>query len=168
MEISTKSTENTKTELSLNDSNTNIPNIKALEVPLSKTNEKRSIKKQFCVYCHKLQTKFARHLLLKHKDESDVKHILTIPKGLPERRALIDTIRKKGNYLHNVNVEFNSGTLIAARQQNANSNNTAEDYICCKHCKVFLSKKKLFVYMLLNVMQIAIRVLAMSLYLENV
>lgn len=43
-------------------------NIHKLIVPVS-TFEKRKTKKHFCPFCKTLQTKFARHLQLKHKDK---------------------------------------------------------------------------------------------------
>lgn len=43
--------------------------------------QKKGSKKYFCIYCKKLQTKFARHLETVHKDEADVKKFLLLPKG---------------------------------------------------------------------------------------
>lgn len=38
-------------------------------------------KKYFCMYCHKLVTKFARHIEAVHKTEKDIQHILLLAKG---------------------------------------------------------------------------------------
>lgn len=39
-------------------------------------------KQHFCPYCKKLQTKFARHIELVHQGESDVKKMISLPKGI--------------------------------------------------------------------------------------
>lgn len=46
-----------------------------------KSQEKGANKKYFCMYCKKLQTKFARHLEIVHKNEEDVKKFILLPKG---------------------------------------------------------------------------------------
>ncbi|KAF5270523.1 hypothetical protein FQR65_LT17835 [Abscondita terminalis] len=115
--------------------------IRTLTVTASKDCSKRTTKKHFCLYCHSLQTKFARHLTLKHKTEEDVKKFINIPKGFPERKKIIDAIRKKGDFLHNVKLEYNTGILIPSRQRQEKHKNSAEDYVCCKNCKGFFSKK---------------------------
>lgn len=120
--------------------------VRTIEVPVSKNDLKRTIKKHFCLYCHTLQSKFARHLTLKHKNEEDVKKFIHIPKGLPERKLIIDAIRKKGNFLHNTKAEYNTGILIPSRLRQEKFNNIAEDYICCTNCKAFFSKKTIRIH----------------------
>lgn len=46
-----------------------------------KSQEKGANKKYFCMYCKKLQTKFARHLETVHKNETEVKKFILLPKG---------------------------------------------------------------------------------------
>lgn len=62
---------------------------------------------------------------------------MSFPKGSSKRKSIIDNLRKQGDFIHNVNPEFNSGILISSRQRQAKYNNTAEDYICCQNCKGF-------------------------------
>lgn len=45
------------------------------------TQKKGANKKYFCVYCKKLQSKFARHLETVHKNEAEVKKFTLLPKG---------------------------------------------------------------------------------------
>lgn len=47
-----------------------------------KSQKKGANKKYFCMYCKKLQTKFARHLETTHKNEADVKKFILLPKGI--------------------------------------------------------------------------------------
>lgn len=46
-----------------------------------KSQLKGANKKYFCMYCKKLQTKFARHLETVHKNETEVKKFILLPKG---------------------------------------------------------------------------------------
>jgi len=143
-----------ETNLNVNDSlnfpiNNDAPpvNIRDVYVPVSKNEAAGySLKQYFCPYCKKLQKKFARHLELKHKNIPDVQKFIHFPKGNLERRKIIEKIRKFGNYLHNTDAELNTGVLIACRRPQAKFNNTAEDYICCSHCKGFFSKRTLRIH----------------------
>lgn len=121
----------------------NVPplDIRNIQVPYSKNStSKRTVKKYFCPYCKKLQTKFARHLELKHKTEADVQKFIHIKKGTHERAKIIAAIRNYGNLLHNTHNELNTGVFITVRQRQAKYRKTAEDYICCTNCKGFYSK----------------------------
>lgn len=72
-------------------------------------------KTNFCFFCNKMQTKIARHLENVHKDEEEVKKFRFLPKGNAERKKLIDSLRRKGNFLYNVDPQFNTGNLITCR-----------------------------------------------------
>lgn len=112
--------------------------IRNLDVPAS--NEKVS-KRHFCPFCNELQTKFARHLQLKHKKEEDVKKFMCLPPRDKLRVKMIDKIRKKGDFIHNTVPELNSGILITTRQRQMKSKNkTVEDYAVCKTCQGTFSK----------------------------
>ncbi|XP_070167781.1 uncharacterized protein [Polyergus mexicanus] len=115
--------------------------IRKVQVPYSKDSSlKRTIKKYFCPYCKKLQTKFARHLEIKHKTEADVQKFIHIKKGIHERAKVIAAIRNHGNYLHNTYNKLNTSTLITVRQCQAKYKKSADNYICCTNCKGFYSK----------------------------
>lgn len=143
-----KSTENTLSEESSLQDNSRPIDIRKLLVPvasssLSPETRKKKGKQHFCPFCKTLQTKFARHLALKHKNEQEVKKFLYLSKGNLQRKRMIAAIRKKGDYLHNTQSELNTGILIVPRQQQKSSKNSAEDYMPCKNCKIFLSKKSI-------------------------
>lgn len=121
--------------------------IRDVYVPVSKNETANYSRKQyFCPYCKKLQTKFARHLELKHKSIPDVQKFIHFPKGNLERHRIIEKIRKYGNYLHNTDANLNTGILIACRRPQAKFQNTADDYVCCSHCKGFFSKRTLRIH----------------------
>lgn len=96
----------------------NVPplDIRNVRVPYSKNSSStRTVKKYFSPYCKKLQTKFARHLELKHKTEADVQKFIHIKKGTQERAKIISAIRNHGSLLHNTHHELNTGILLTVR-----------------------------------------------------
>lgn len=111
--------------------------IRSVVVPSSQRLASRNTKRYFCPYCKKLQTKFARHLEMKHKSEADVKRFIKFRKGNQERAKIIETIRKYENYLHNTDSNLNTGILITCRQRQPQFERSVEDYLPCSNCKGF-------------------------------
>lgn len=62
--------------------------------------------------------------------------------GTKERQKIIETIRRKGNYLYNTDATCNKGELIVCRRPGESSKKTACDFICCASCKGFFTKKQ--------------------------
>lgn len=61
-------------------------------------------KKHYCVFCRRPQVKIARHLLRKHLDEQEVLAASLLPVGSKQRHLLLEHLRCRGNYLHNIEV----------------------------------------------------------------
>ncbi|XP_066602821.1 uncharacterized protein MAL13P1.304-like [Prorops nasuta] len=101
------------------------------------------LKKDFCIYCKTQQTKLSRHLTRKHADVKEVKDLLLIPKGRPERKDLINNIRKQGQFFYNTSSQENKGELKVMRRPNKNLNKKAIDYAICPQCKGAYSKSAL-------------------------
>lgn len=118
-------------------------NVNKVLVPYSKN----KTKKHFCLYCKTLQSKISRHLFLKHKDQKDVKIASALPKKSKERLKIIEKLRKEGDFIHNTSENLNSGILIVSRQQQSKHNNNVDNYVCCKHCKGFFSKRTLRIHL---------------------
>ncbi len=57
--------------------------------------------KNYCYICGKSQSKLARHLKT-HKDEGEVAQALSLPVHSKERKAMLQKLRNKGNFQHNV------------------------------------------------------------------
>lgn len=102
--------------------------------------KERGTKKDFCIYCRTEQAKLSRHLIRKHKDEKEIEEITCIPKGRPERRILINKIRKKGQYIFNTTSDINTGELKVMRRPNTKFNKNATDFAICPECKGSYSK----------------------------
>lgn len=100
-------------------------------------------KNNFCLYCKTFQSKICRHLERIHKDEEDVQKFINLPKGTKERKRIIDTIRRNGNFLFNTNIQFNDGELIVCRRPSQKVSRTAQDFQACINCKGFFSKATL-------------------------
>ncbi|XP_020298571.1 uncharacterized protein LOC109862834 isoform X2 [Pseudomyrmex gracilis] len=110
------------------------------EVMYVETSSTKSTKQNCCVFCNKLQSQLARHLVTIHSNELEVKKFAVLPKLHPERKKIIETIRKKGNFKFNTQAELNSGQLIVSRRPNEKTNKTAIDFIACVKCKGFFAK----------------------------
>lgn len=66
--------------------------------------KRRWDKKHYCVFCRRPQVKIARHLLRKHADEQEVVAASALPTGSKQRHLLLEHLRCRGNYLHNIEV----------------------------------------------------------------
>lgn len=100
----------------------------------------KSRKKNYCTFCMKLQAQLPRHLETVHRNEPEVKKFAVLPKKDPERRKMIDSIRKMGNFKFNTNSVLNTGQLLVCRRPNEKTNKTATDFIACMKCKGFFAK----------------------------
>ncbi|XP_031344680.1 uncharacterized protein LOC116171817 [Photinus pyralis] len=106
-------------------------------------NKKTNPRKYFCVYCNKLYAKFPQHLQTSHRDEPAVKMYMFLPSKSPERRKIIETIRRRGDFVHNTSTDFNSGHLFVARRSHSQSDCNSKDYVPCPHCAAFFNKTTL-------------------------
>ncbi len=94
--------------------------------------------KNYCYVCQKPQSKLARHLE-KHKTEAEVMEALSYPKGSVKRRRLLEKLRNRGNFQHNVEV-LKSGTgQIKLKRTSKQSK-----FIHCVYCKGMFSRKELW------------------------
>lgn len=66
--------------------------------------KRRWDKKHYCVFCRRPQVKIARHLLRKHADQQEVVAASTLPTGSKQRHLLLEHLRCRGNYMHNIEV----------------------------------------------------------------
>lgn len=66
--------------------------------------KRRWDKKHYCVFCRRPQVKIARHLLRKHAEQQEVAAASVLPAGSKQRHLLLEHLRCRGNYLHNIEV----------------------------------------------------------------
>lgn len=104
------------------------------------TSNLKSGKQNYCVFCAKLQTQLARHLEMVHHNEPKVKKFAILPKNNPERRKIINTLRRNDNFKFNTNSHVNNGRLIVCRRPNKKYHRLATDFTACAKCKGFFAK----------------------------
>lgn len=85
----------------------------------------------------------ARHLSQKHAKETDVAHALSFQNGSKKRLLLLEQLRKKGNYQHNVEVLKNGGgELITCKQ--TTKDHPMGVYLPCQYCLAFYIRHHLW------------------------
>ncbi|XP_039996157.1 uncharacterized protein LOC120797017 [Xiphias gladius] len=100
-------------------------------------------KRQYCVFCRRPQVKIARHLLRKHADEPEVMAASTLPTGSKQRHLLLEHLRCRGNYLHNIEViRQGSGEIVPCRQPSEEVD--ARNYLPCPLCLGFFLRSDLW------------------------
>nr|CAI5867283.1 unnamed protein product [Callosobruchus analis] len=90
--------------------------------------------KDFCYYCEEPVLNFARHVVRNHSNEADVQRICLLEPGSKERKELLATLRKKGNFL-------NSNTVKKPMRHPALP---GRDLLPCTGCMGFYSSKLLW------------------------
>ena len=74
-------------------------------------------KRHYCVYCKKPQSKMARHLQRKHSSEKEVALALCHPVKSKQSRQMLEDLRRKGKYYHNIDVlKEGKGEIVTYRQ----------------------------------------------------
>ncbi|KAM9836767.1 uncharacterized protein ACBR49_019195 isoform 1-T2 [Aulostomus maculatus] len=110
---------------------------------LSSDGKRRWDKKHYCVFCRRPQVKIARHLLRKHADEQEVLAASVLPPGSKERHLLLEQLRCRGNYLHNIEViRQGRGEIIPWRQPSEDVD--ARNYLPCPLCLGFFLRADLW------------------------
>lgn len=142
---STKNSNNTsgfEISVQLNKSNVFCPDDTNLNIDPSE-GPKGGNKKNCCFYCRKMQSKIARHLATVHRNEAEVKKFLDLHPNNLERRRIIETIRRNGNFVYNTNNNVNDGKLIVCRHPRKDKQKSAKDYTACAKCKGFFVKNSI-------------------------
>lgn len=105
--------------------------------------KRRWDKKHYCVFCRRPQVKIARHLLRKHCDQQEVLAASALPTGSKQRHLLLEHLRCRGNYLHNIEViRQGSGEIVPWRQPSEEVD--ARNYLPCPLCLGFFLRADLW------------------------
>lgn len=100
-------------------------------------------KRDFCPFCYKEITHFARHVQRNHKEVPKVQKILSLSKGSIERKQLWDCLRKEGNFY----LFKEDKKVIAVRrpaQKEIENSKTFDDFAVCEFCRGVYKKKTLY------------------------
>ncbi|XP_034021627.1 uncharacterized protein LOC117506240 isoform X2 [Thalassophryne amazonica] len=105
--------------------------------------KRRYDKRHYCVFCRRPQVKIARHLLRQHADEEEVAMASALPMGSKQRHLLLDQLRCRGNYLHNIEViRHGSGEIIPCRRPSEEVD--SGNYLPCPLCLGFFLRPVLW------------------------
>ena len=99
--------------------------------------------RNYCLYCGKGESKIGRHLLTVHKTEIEVLDILLLKKLTKERKRLIEVLREKGNFYHNLKISKTGGQIKVARRP-SNAEVHSNMYSPCIYCFKYISRKELW------------------------
>lgn len=100
-------------------------------------------KKQFCLYCKKGFIKMSRHLERVHYNKPDVAKAVAFPKGSKKRRLLLEHLRNRGNFAHNVEV-LNTGSGNLVPRKLPRNVSQAENFLHCIFCQGLFARKVLW------------------------
>ncbi|KAK4875803.1 hypothetical protein RN001_012225 [Aquatica leii] len=95
------------------------------------------------VYIAKLYAKLSQHLEWSHRDETAVRMFLSLPTKNIERRKIIETIRRRGDFDYNTSLQNESGELLVARRSHSGFMRESKHYLPCPHCAAFFCKDTL-------------------------
>ncbi|XP_037336930.1 uncharacterized protein LOC119223653 isoform X1 [Pungitius pungitius] len=105
--------------------------------------KRRWDKKHYCVFCRRPQVKIARHLLTKHADQQEVAAAGKLPTGSKQRHLLLEHLRCRGNYMHNIEViRQGTGEIVPWRQPSEDVD--ARNYLPCPICLGFFLRADLW------------------------
>nr|XP_043869657.1 uncharacterized protein LOC122759139 isoform X1 [Solea senegalensis]XP_043891037.1 uncharacterized protein LOC122775268 isoform X2 [Solea senegalensis] len=116
-----------------------------ITVKTSKTKNGRRAwdKAHYCVYCEKANMKIARHLERKHSEETDVAHAFSFPARSKQRRILLESLRNKGNWQHNVKVlQDGQGEIVTWKQPHKGA--SPKDFLPCQNCFAMFKRTELW------------------------
>lgn len=140
--ISCEADSSSKISSLCNENNNLKQNITVAPMPNSAKYSKYN-KKQHCLYCKKSISKLARHLESAHSDQPDVAKAFSFTKGSRERRDLLRSLKKKGNFQHNANVASSgTGEMVACRRPTTTK--LSETFRHCKYCQGLYARYSLW------------------------
>lgn len=101
-------------------------------------------KRSCCFICHAICLKMARHLELKHADETAVAKLLVMEKKSSQRRNGFIKLIRAGNFYYNMEVlAARRGQLMLCRRPDPTQKCKYTDFGPCPHCLGFMAKSHL-------------------------
>jgi hypothetical protein len=92
----------------------------------------------FCVFCSTSVQKIIRHFERYHKNETEVRKFMAMPKQSQERKSITSKLRLAGN--HQYNVSSQDGPVIVARR----TKSVPAEVIVCVNCLGYYAKGSLY------------------------
>ena len=105
-------------------------------------------KRHSCLYCGSEYPKIARHLQSVHKNEPEVLKIAAIDTrsagGSKQKQLLLDQLRFRGDFYHNMEVLKVGGELKVWRRPSPDEKVHHEQFKACTFCLAFVQKHELW------------------------
>jgi len=102
-------------------------------------------KRHACYFCEKLITNIGRHYETSHATEPEVAALLIYPPKNRKRKQLLDKLRLKGDYHHNIKcLQTGRGSLVVVRRPSDVGKIRPEDFLPCKYCLAFVQRTELW------------------------
>ena len=99
--------------------------------------------RNYCFFCGKSESKIGRHLTTVHRKEMEVQKILSFEKKSRTRKKLLEVLREKGNFHHNLKITKTGGQIKVGRRP-SEDNVDPSLYLPCVYCYKYLVKKELW------------------------
>lgn len=119
----------------------------SVTIQMSKNSSTKRIwnKQQYCVFCEKSVSKLPRHFIQKHQSEVEVGEFMAHNKGSSERNRLLDKLRNKGNFNHNMEtIKSGKGEIVPYKRPRLVDNYVVENYSPCEYCLGFFVSNDLW------------------------
>lgn len=108
---------------------------------------KKLDKQHFCVFCGVAQSKLARHLFAKHKDEPELIPFLNANKSTKSKE--LAKLRNAGDHCHNLKIlKEGEGTMVVKRKKSKEAQ--IKDFVPCHICLGYFHKKDLWRHKCVN------------------
>lgn len=133
---------------SISSTNTSLTNMD-ISSPNTKIIIKGRKRKHNCVYCDVLVYNFGRHLERQHSDETEVQRFLQMEKNNPQRKQIINKVRKEGDFCSSkpLPVQGKKRKCQVKRQDEQETDSENDETTCtllpCTHCKGYYARKTL-------------------------
>lgn len=98
--------------------------------------------RNYCYICGKPQTKITRHLKT-HKTHAEIVKVLSLPEDSMERKTLMEKLRNKGNFQHNMAV-LHSGKGSIKVKRKPKTQPVPGKFLHCMHCQGMFLRKDLW------------------------
>ncbi|XP_049324186.1 uncharacterized protein LOC125784483 [Astyanax mexicanus] len=100
-------------------------------------------KNHYCLYCGKSNKKLSRHLERAHMDVREVAYAFSFPLGSKKRKDLLEGLRNKGDYKHNLEVlKSGHGEIVTWKQPSFEA--SVDNYLPCQYCYAMFVKSDLW------------------------
>jgi len=105
---------------------------------------KQTSPKNYCYICGKSFSKVIRHLLIHSEEVPEIAEAFALPVASKERKRIMNELRNRGNYQHNLEVLKNNSGELKLRRRSKVTAVSAKTFSHCLHCKGMFGRKDIW------------------------